>query len=532
VAALTYYHDPDEIVLALDDPTVNVRWFGAVGDDSDNTAAFKLVRDAVKAAYRTNPEYAGAKIANIEVFIPAGDYLITEAEALMDDSFTTVVENVKFVGAGYGATQIIYDPAVSGPLFYNNNAHMNFGFENIRFTGKDSGSDLLYSNSDGQAKSAKFIHCQFSGTWRYGVHLVGTNTNSEYSFDNCRWDGDWTAFLYSPETGASNQFLNYWFNNPIYWSNTSPMVDMKVGGHVHVVGGDFSGFQPTAATYLFKLGSTASAAFGVQTFEMYGCRFELINDNARFMYCEWDTGAITLVGCDFSSQALNKANTSTLAQFYHNNNEGPEIGFYNCQLIGVIEFIYGISNAHKSQRILFENCNFIELGSYDAAFAFTAYGGHNNLGGKPVVRLRNCRIHEGENVAADADINWQTNVGATTSKKVFSMKYSTGSLPAAVDPVVDAYLPLNAVITDIRLLVPAGDVTQTSAATFTVQTTEAVPTVLFTVTIANFSAGSDTHNAQFTVLDTADKAHIQLIADANVGQLLSDKSYCLVEYIG
>ena len=49
VAALTYYHDPDEIVLALDDPTVNVRWFGAAGIGllHDDTAAIQAAINAV-----------------------------------------------------------------------------------------------------------------------------------------------------------------------------------------------------------------------------------------------------------------------------------------------------------------------------------------------------------------------------------------------------------------------------------------------------------------------------------------------------
>jgi len=55
VAALTYYHDPDEIVLALDDPTVNVRWFGALGDGvTDDTAAIQAAIDAANALYTTH----------------------------------------------------------------------------------------------------------------------------------------------------------------------------------------------------------------------------------------------------------------------------------------------------------------------------------------------------------------------------------------------------------------------------------------------------------------------------------------------
>lgn len=511
---------------------LNVKDYGAVGDGvTDDTESFKAIRDAVKAAYRTNPEYAGSKIINFEVFIPAGDYLITEAQSLMDSTFTVVVENLKFVGAGYGATQIIYDPAVAGPLFYNNNAHLNYGFENIRFTGKSATSDLLYSNSTAQAKSAKFIHCHFSGNWRYGVHLVGTNTNSEYSFDNCRWDGDWTAFLYTPEDGASNQFLNYWFNNPIYWSNSSPMVTMNVGGHIKIIGGDFSGFQPESETYLFNIGSDATAGDGVQTFEIYGTRFELKNDDAKFLYCSWDYGAITLVGCDFSSQKTARTNTAPMAKFRIINNDGPMIGFYNSQLIGVIEFTYASDTYKYPKRILFENCDFVEASNFEDAFSFSSELASNH-GGKPVIRLRNCRCRNIENIAADADINWQINTGATTSRKIISMKTVPGNLPsAALYPTVDAILPLNAVILSIRLYVPAGDVAESDSATFTVQTTESVPTVLFTKTIADFSAGTDTETAQFTVLDTPDKAHIQLIADADVGSQ-STHGLCLVEYIG
>lgn len=531
VAALAYYHDPDEIVLALDAAVLDMAWFGARGDGSDSTAAFQLARDAVKASIRDNPEYIGADTFNAEVFIPAGDYLITEAGALMDDGFTTRSVGIRWVGAGYGATQIIYEPTVAGPLFYNNDAIYNFGFEGIEFHGNDATSTLLYSNSAGGAKSAKFIHCEFSGDWLYGVHLVGTNTNSELSFDNCKWTGSWTAFLYTPATGASNQSLNYWFNEPIYWSPDSPLVTMNVGGHIKVVNGDFSGFDPTAETYLFNLGSSATAGDGVQSLDIFGCRFELKNDDAKFLYCEWDIGAVTLVGCDFSSQRTARTDTAPMAKFVNVNNMGPLIGFYNSQLIGVIEFHYNSASYNYPQRILFENCEFTESATFDAAFSFTAVSAHTNKGGIPVIRLRNCRCRDAENMATDADINWQFNTVATTTRKIVSLKNADGKLPFAGDTTVDAYLPLNAVILDIRLYVPAGDVTEGDAATFTVQTTEGSPTELFTVTIANFSAGIDTNTAQFTVLDTAEKAHIQLIADANVAQP-SDLGYCLVEYIG
>ena len=509
---------------------LNAADYGVVGDGvSDNSAAFQSIRDAVQAAYRDNPEYTGADTANIEIFIPAGDYLITEAGSLMDDSFTDVVIGFKWVGAGYGATQIIYDPAVAGPLFYNNDAIYEYGFENIWFNGKDSGSDLLYSNSTGSAKSAKFIHCRFSGTWRYGVHLVGTDTNSEYSFDNCRWFGTWTAFLYTPATGGSNQFLNYWFNNPIYWSTDSPMAIMNVGGHIHITNGDFSGFAPTAETYLFTLGSSAASGDGVQSFSMVGSRVELKTDNAKFMSCEWDIGQITVVGCDFSSHVFVRTNTAPMARFYNRSNPGPLIGFYNSQLLGVIEFYYATNTFDYPQRILFENCEFEEALTYDEAFTFTAESGDNH-GGKPVIRIRNCRCGSVENIVADADINWQYNTGGATSRKIISMKRGTGELPIAASPTVDAILPLNAVILGIRLYVAAGASSEANAATFTVQTTEGTPTVLFTKTIADYSAGVDENTAMFYVLDTDEKAHIQLIADTDVGS--SAFGYCLVEYIG
>jgi hypothetical protein len=72
VAALAYYHDPDEIVLALDDPTINVRWFRAMGDGvTDDTAAIQRAIDAAAAIY------SSGSWNSVTVHIP-GDHRVAD----------------------------------------------------------------------------------------------------------------------------------------------------------------------------------------------------------------------------------------------------------------------------------------------------------------------------------------------------------------------------------------------------------------------------------------------------------------------
>jgi len=88
VAALTYYHDPDEMVIVLDAPTLNVRWFGAVGDGiSDDTTAIQAAIDA-------------AELVNGEVYAPKGRYI-----------FTTLTANqpITIRGDGIGETVLLSD---------------------------------------------------------------------------------------------------------------------------------------------------------------------------------------------------------------------------------------------------------------------------------------------------------------------------------------------------------------------------------------------------------------------------------------
>lgn len=92
-------------------------------------------------------------------------------------------------------------------------------------------------------------------------------------------------------------------------------------------------------------------------------------------------------------------------------------------------------------------------------------------------------------------------------------------------------VPVNARIVNIFLQSPSGAVTSTGAATFTVLTTEATPTVLATLTAPNHSQGFLLKQDLYFRCDTAEKCSLQLVAGSNVTQA-NPEAECIVEYIG
>lgn len=81
VAALAYAHDEDDVVLWTTDPTVNVKWFGALGDDSnDDTTAIQRAIDQA-----TEEDHG-------RVIIPAGTYRISSS-IVMDSRVSLIGEN-------------------------------------------------------------------------------------------------------------------------------------------------------------------------------------------------------------------------------------------------------------------------------------------------------------------------------------------------------------------------------------------------------------------------------------------------------
>jgi hypothetical protein len=513
---------------------INVKDYGAVGDGAtDETAAIQAVREVIKANRIDAGTNASDRIASYPiVYFPPGAYLITEAEALMNDMGSpSRIKGLRIVGASMGGTQILYQPAVSGALFVNNDDFYDIFFENIEFNCNDTGSDFLYSG--GVAQNYHFTNVKWSGDWRHVVYVPvdATGNSSEWYFDGCKWTGNYTNVI-NVTTTVSDDPLNFWFVNPIAWLTTGNFLRLVKGGHVKIFGGDFEHLGLASDTYFFEL-LGGSHSWGVCSFHMSGTRFELRDDHSRFLYSEWTHGTFTFVNVDQSSSASGYTSTVVSAKFRISYSTGLAIKWTGCQLIGRHEFEYPVGLWEDPVRVDYDNCFLLAHTAPSDFFLMTAIDAHGNAGGVPCIRMRNCVAEtQAGNETWNTDYNWQTSHLGMTSRKILAINNPLGGLPYALEPTVEAWLPPNAIITWAKIWGPSGGTIEDNEVTYTLQTNEAAPTTILTITDADpsdgFTAEDDT---LFFVCDSDLKRHLTLIADANVAQP-NPSGLCLVEYIG
>ena len=505
---------------------------------SDSSAAFKSA-----LAYLATKVRAHAGVSNpacgYELYLPPGDYLITEASAL------TMLFPGRVIGLTIRAaagTRIFYRPSTPGPLFVNNDKVLFLRVKGIFFVGEDAGSDFFSSTSNGGAQDYLFDDCVFHGSWNYGMNRKGGNTNSEFKWFNCAWSGIWKVWDYIAADGTSDQFVNNWFVYPKYWS-ISPWIEYNRGGHIRMVSADISGYSPlqlpagegpggNRTQYLIKLlGRTHS--YGVCSLSVFGGRIEQKTQWAGVLYSEWPQGTVTLDAFDASSQAFTDFGAS-IESFYFSpgNNPGAMIGVTQSELIGYLVFESQITQGGLA-RVSFDNTSFLTQAFPEDSFIFK--DNSNQLGARPVIRLKNVRGRPSQTSVptyADADLNWQYSVNAQTSNKLISLKSSTGTLPSFAQGGVGVTIPKGAVITKITIYVPPGASGSSSTANYTVVTGESTPRVLATLNLSPISAGGVFKGEPMFVCDTREKASLTLVPSANMNTAQGAGSFCTIEYIG
>lgn len=526
--------------LSTASATYNVKDFGAKGDGvTDDTAAFTRVRDLIEASVITNPAFDANsnKVGRVVGEVPPGAYKITSAEALMRSTFTTKTVGITWRGtAGPKLCQILYQPSVSGALAKNNDAWQSACFEDLEFNCNDANSDFLDSISSGGPQDYRFVRCIWSGDWRYCFYLSsGTNSNSEWYIENCRWGGDYDTVLYIP-SGLSDQELNFWFITPVAWLNTGRFISAAKGGHFKIYGGDFEMLTTyTVDTYFIELlGSSHAAA--VTSLEMDGTRFELRDDNSKFLYCEWTHGLVRLCSLDMSSAYATRTDTVVAVVFVGASAALPEIAWEQCKLIGRHEYQYAANGYLYKRHVRYEDCEFWQHADPDEFIVFTALAGTTNLGSRPQIEFRRCSFKEAASQTdfraaelADTTYNFfGTSVGLTT-ECVLSLKTAIGAFP--INATVTGYVPLNCYITKVRLWSPLGATAEADPVTYTVQTGESTPTVLATLTAGRGADGFDVTVECFFECDSDTKRTINLVGGANVS-IADTQAVCLISYVG
>ncbi|MGW1321475.1 glycosyl hydrolase family 28-related protein [Streptomyces antibioticus] len=329
---------------------INVADLGAVGDGrTDDSAAFEL-------AYTLAASRVTGGVGRTVIEIPAGEFLITRPNALLDGAAPLRPANgLRYIGAGKRMTTIVFRPA-TGPGSYlcrNENIWSNIAFERIQFRSGTPGASFFSSYSTGQAQDYRFTECEWMGEWEYGLALDGTDTNSEMRWEACRVGGAYRrAFLYSglsrrgqTDPNQQDQFLNYWFTDmkvEYEWGN---FLEFPYGGSITCRGGSYimTGTRPentpeygTSSTF-FRF-PVPQHHDSVQRFHAQDIRFEVRNPDTRVIDCQWKSGTVHFSDCDDTGQAFKDFAPDLRAHRYTVGPRGPLIRYDSCQLVGRHEY--------------------------------------------------------------------------------------------------------------------------------------------------------------------------------------------------
>jgi hypothetical protein len=462
------------------------RDFGAKGDgETDDTAAFINAREAIKAAARTNfaPYADPTKIGGMKLYLEAGSYLITSPEALMDGEFNTPVFGYGLQGMGEGITQIIYAPETSGPLINFNDSFLAIRIKDVRFDGADDASDFWVSTSSGKTQDVFFENVTWTGRWKNGTRLEGTNTNSEFGWLKCIIDAQGFAGPFLRSNG-SDQFLNYWFDMCKYVSGTKPWASMVKGGHVKIHNCDASnwGADLTEDVYLFELLGTGHA-FGVQDFEARGLRVEHKSEHACLLRTDWQFGNIAFDGYDGSSNVF-AVGSGVYIDTHFYNAPGASIKFSNAYIPGTMRVSFLQDNYSQRGTISFESCTFHHCFGPDDFVEYaleSAPEGSISYGSAPWVLFSDdCKGVSPEGYDSQDTVFWGCNLSAIKEyasggrgchngalrRRTISLKTSQCQTPFN-GANARVHLPVGAVVLGLYALFKAGDVSSGATYTFT-----------------------------------------------------------------
>lgn len=407
---------------------INVKDFGCYGDDyHDDTGCFIAARDYLQSHARFNgtPNSNKNKLGAAPLYVPAGTYLITQPEAMMSHVYRTRTDGYVLEGGGAGITLIDYQPKAHGPLFFNNDAWLDVSIRNISFTANDPESDFWNSYSTGGAQGYRFSEVNWNGSWANLFILTGTNNNSEFDWDHVTMSGHVRSALYIPESGGSDQFLNYWFRNSKIWLSSGNFIEAHKGGHFKIDGCDFSGLNgsgnPNRPDVLFGLYGKVHAR-GVTHFECRNSRFELKTNSVKVLYSEWGNfGQVSFEEDDFSSQngrypAIQEFEINLIASA-----GAAQYSFVRCQLIGFVQVDFANTDWGYRRNISFQDVQFLSFDDYSKGVRFTdPLPSGSNYGAIPVVECIRCR---GTNVNISSMKHWQARTVYRSGERIFSNGY-------------------------------------------------------------------------------------------------------------
>lgn len=485
---------------------LNVKDYGAKGDGTtDDSAAFKTCIAIAESSRIASPFGMNINAGSVKILVPAGQYLITQPDALMRSSYVQVgTMGLMIQGEGKGISQICFNPTTTGTyLLQNQDSWAHIIISNMSFYGASNKANFMHSTASLAAQNFIFEHCNWHGTWNYIFLLEGDNINSEMSWFHCNFNGSFAKAVYAPAASGSDQFLNYNFfacQFETYTGGTGgDFLDFGKGGSINIWGGSFI-HQGTSTGTMFRLGKTNSNksspdvfhSNGTPRFLCQGARFEHHNTSSILLELNWGYGNVVFQSCD--STAVQPSSYSNV--LVDCSNATPILKFTACGLIGTHKFLVNGGSANQmNTNVTYESCFFasVNRAADQIVIDDNTFGGAT--GGRPSVSFKKCR---GTSQSASDAFNMEADDGylvanrTLTTEKIAIVRNLAGKLPANGDGTFTFTLPLNALILSVRFWAPAGAVSSTANAAYTIKTNEGTPTTIATLNSTNASLGFDT----------------------------------------
>jgi hypothetical protein len=511
---------------------------GLAGDGTtDNSTAFAAqYLSATQAIDASQSAYFGSNRRGRKVIVlPAGTFKITTPGALMSDLGIPRTTGLVIRGAGRDMTNIVFSPTTADQyLMDNNDDWLHVTFEDLTFHSTVSTASWMKSTSSGGAQNYVFNRVNWTGTWKYGIDMQGSNTNSEMTWFHCGFNADWTAYLFSGASGTSDQFLNYNFFACQIEYSAGNFIDMAKGGNINVWGGSLIhlGSGATNQTFFRLRGGDHNS--GVQRLFVLGSRLEHRHTNSMLIDCEWKRGSVTFISLDTDSQSgVTGMNNAVTAKFQGDPDVLPTIVFDNCPLIGKHSYQFNVNSWQRARRITYRSCEIVHWSSAHDFLTIVNNGATGNVGGTPPIRFEQCRtglVTDSALYPFDCTVNWQLVRNARPQEYRVSVKKPAGGLPVAADPTEDVWLPLNAIITNVRFYMPAAGSSTSTTWTYTIKTSEGSPTTIATANpgtqwLNGFNVSVDT----WFVCNSDVKRHLTL--NATVIDQSSTSALCVITYI-
>lgn len=503
---------------------------------TDNSTAFAAAYSAAAAGGVTPAVLGGSRRGTKTISLPAGTFVTATPEALMSDLGISATRGLVVRGAGRDMTNIVFSPTTANQYLLNNNDDwMHLTFEDLTFHSTVSTASFMKSTANSSAQNYVFNRVNWSGTWKYGIDLQGTNLNSEMSWAHCGIYGNWTAFLYSASGSSTDEFLNYNFSGCNVEYATGNFIDLYSGGSINVFGGSLIHTGTSASAQTFFKFSNPDQDANASRLLVQGVRVEHRHSASKLIDSQWKRGHITFISVDTGTKQLDVgANTWITATFTGVDNDMATVEFIDCDLMGKHSYQFESLSHERSRRVVYRGC---EICNFDSAHDFLTIvnsGSTTNLGSTIPIVFEHCRGNltgAGQSLYPfDCTVNWQLALNATPKRYQVSLKKPLGGLPVQTDTAAEVWLPLNAVVTGVRFYMPAAGSSTSTTWAYTLATSEGSPTTIAigsnpTQWQLGFNISVDT----WFMCDSDAKRHLTLAA-ANITQQ-SASALCVVTYL-